>query len=295
MKRPLSVGLALGLVVGAALPIVAFGVGTTHVVCSPGPVIGWSGPLATPFEVALAPPGGFVNLSYNMPGEFGWSDLPMNDSTADYGVYNWTVSSQNRTEALGWGSNAPCSQITLGVSATLGNPPPPWGGCGGCQVAPPAPSGIGQRLSVPQQLFYSTLPTALMNATYGVTPNATITWNESNGGVTWSNPAGLSGLPVTIGPFYEFGRLYGLNVTLKQSEIRFGIPIHLITGGTETVPASFPLDFPYHYSEPNYLSITMTYVFPAATAQGTWEIYLAGAGSPYSVGGLLFEQTAGPT
>ncbi len=133
-----------------------------------------------------------------------------------------------------------------------------------------------------------------MNASYGSEPNASFTWHETGGGVTLSNLTGFAGLPVAISSFYEFGHLYGLNITFKQSGIKFGIPIHLTSGAMEDVTGSFPHDFPWAPPGDDYLSISMNYIFPADTAQGSWNVYLAGAGSPYSVGGLLFEQTAGP-
>ena len=293
MKRSLSVAIALGIALGVAFPALALGVGATHVICTKGPVIGWSGALATPDMVSIAPPGGSVNSSYSVPGGSGYSAIPQNSSSAFFDVYNWTLNSTISSVALGWGSNAPCPGDSLGTGPVGGNVP--WSGCGGCAVAAPAPSGVGQRLIIPQQVFYGSLPSALMNATYGMTPNASVTWNESGGGVTWTNSTGLSGLPVTFAPFYEYGALYGFAITLKQSGIHFGIPIHLITGGVENIAASFPQDLQRSSPGGVYLSITMTYVFPATTAQGTWAIYRAGAGSPFSVGGLLFEQTAGPS
>jgi|GEM_PF-3148834 len=291
MKRSLSVVIVLGIAVGVAFPAIVLGVGVTHVVCTKGPMIGWSGALATPDMVSLAPPGGFVNSSYKVPGGSGYSTIPQNSSFGNFEVYNWTLNSTISSVALGWGANGPCPGDTLGTGPVGGNIP--WGGCFGCPVAAPAPSGIGHRLIVPQQVFYCSLPSAIMEATYGAAPNATVTWNESGGGVTWRNSTGLLGLPVTFGPFYEHGVLYGFAITLTQSGIHFGIPIHLITGGVENISASFPQDFQWSPPGGVYLSITMTYVLPATTAQGTWAIYVAGAGSPFSVGGLLFEQTAG--
>ena len=41
----------------------------------------------------------------------------------------------------------------------------------------------------------------------------------------------------------------------------------------------------------------VTYIFPIGTGEGEWAVYAAGAGSPISIGGFLFEKitnTTGP-
>lgn len=291
MKKRLPVVLAVAAAIGFAITAVSFGVGATHIVCSQGPVLGWSGTLASPIAIAPAPPGGYVNSSYSLTtvynstyeaGESGWSDLPQNSSSADSEDLNWTLFSERSTTALGWGSEAQCNGDVLVPGTGLG-------GCGGCVVAPPAPAGIGQRLVVPSQL-YNDSSSALINASYSPTPIATITWSGNQSGVQWTNPAALSDR-ATIGPFYEYGHLFGLGISVRQSSIGFGVPIHLLAGGNEIVTASFPQDWPAGPPGGTTLTIEMTYVLPESSAQGTWAVYLPGGEGSFSPGGLLFEQT----
>ena len=280
MKRPARVGLAVGVAIGLVLTAGMLGTGATHLVCSQGPVIGWSGWLATPYTIPLAPPGGLVNSSFwiDIGGApvYGESTVPQNFSSADTDTLNWSLHSENTATAPGWGSSTPCpgSDLVMGPSA---------GGCGGCQVAPPATPGVGQRLEVPSRFA---VDSALINASYGTTPIASFSWTQAGEGTQWSN-LGTGAFPAGVGSFYEYGHLIGLYLQIQVSSIHFGVPIRLTSGTMEIFPASFPESVPGTGYAAN-----MTYVFPSVTDQGTWDVYAAGAGSPYSVGGLVFEQTA---
>ena len=282
MRRPIVVGLAIGLAIGLAVPVLLLGVSESHVVCSVGPVIGSSGWISTPLDIALAPPGGSVNSSMAVGGSYRvaeGSSFPSNDTTVDTIALNWTLHSETSTTVLGWGTTSKCDGESLVAGTSIG-------GCGGCVVAPPTPAGIGQRLVVPSQLGNDF---AVINGSYGSAPIASFNWSVSNGGVTWSNPLGLAGMPVELGPFFERGQLFGFKVELSLSGIEFGVPIHLAAGGLRVIAASFPASVPGMT-----YAASMTYVLPASTAQGTWAIFLAGSGSAYPLGGFLFEETAGP-
>lgn len=292
MKKSLPAALIIGITIGFAVTAVTLGLGVTHIVCNRGSPIGWSGTIASPYSIALAPPGGFVNASYSLTtvynssyrtGESGSSDLPMNSSWADIGALNWTLYSEGSSTALGWGSQAQCNGVIL-----VPGPFFQWS-CGGCVISPPATPGVGQRLVVPPQ-FYNASPSAVINASYGPAPAATFTWSENQTAFEWSSPEGVSGFPGTAAPFSEFGRSFGIGITTIQSAIQFGVPIHLLSGGSELIPASFPQDWPAGPPGGTTMTITMTYVLPMSSGQGTWAVYLPGNGGPYSPGGLVFEQ-----
>ena len=298
MPQPLRTGLVIGVVVGLALAGAVLGVGATHIVCSAGPVLGQSGTLVTPLDVALAPPGGYVNASWLLKTVFSqnesvsileWSTFPENSTRTDIFAYNWTLRGENSSTAPGWGSDSPCDGRTLIESGALANGS---SGCGGCPIAPAVPAGVGQRTIVPEQFYYNGVPSVLINASYGEAPIASFSWNDTAGALTWSNPGGFDGLPVSLAPFYEFGVLYGLGITLSLSGIGFDVPIQLTNGQSITVPTSFPAAFNTQETSTTTMSITMTYILPLSTDQGSWNAYLPGDGGPFSLGGLLFEQTA---
>jgi hypothetical protein len=254
----------------------------------------------TPWYVALAPPGAYVNASYELKfastnftvTEEGGSTFPSNVTNSQFEVDNWTLTSESSRVLPGWGPRISCAPYTLagGPDTTdkVGS-----SGCGGCQVAPPVPGGVGQRLSVPEQFYYGSTPSTIINASYNSAPIASFSFQEVDGGIQSSSPGNFSGLPVTFGSFYEYGKLYGFELSVSMSTIQFGIPIHLTNGTSATVPEAFPAGLTGFQSAGTVsFSVQMTYVFPSATSEGTWNVYAAGSGSPYSVGGLLFEQTA---
>jgi hypothetical protein len=303
VRRRLGIVMAVGIACGIAIPLGVLGVGVTHTECSSGPIIGWSGPLLTPWDVALAPPGGYVNSSYELTSVSsnfsvqtgGGSTIPKNATTSDFEVDNWTMNSESSNQIPGWGAAVSCPPYILeegyDTSGVTG-----ISGCDGCQIVPSAPEGIGQRLLVPEEFYFNSTPSTVINASYNAPPIATFSFHQVPGGIQFSSPGNFSDLPFTDGPFYEFGQLYGFELTVVLSTIQFGVPIHFTNGTSETVPGAIPTDLTrIQSSESISFSIHMTYVFPFATAQGTWNVYAAGAGSPYSIGGLLFEQTATQT
>ena len=292
-------GLVLGVIAGVVVPALVLGIGATHTACSLGPVIGSSGLLASPDDIALAPPGGFVNSSvyvltvYNSSFRTAmgaYSLLPQNSSSSTFELLNWTLHSELSSSAFGWGSNSPCPAASWPpASGTAGG----WtSSCSTCPIAAPAHAGVGQRLVVPPQFNAGGVPSAVINESYGPMPFASFAWGLTQGGIGWSSLPQPAAAKISVGPFYEHGQLFGLGVTLTSTGIQFGIPIHLLSGTEVVVPASFPADWPFGPPDGTNLTITMTYVFPATTGQGTWAVYLPGPGSPFSSGGLLFEQTA---
>ncbi|MGB6501376.1 MAG: hypothetical protein WBG19_08270 [Thermoplasmata archaeon] len=288
--------MILGISIGLILPLVILGVGVTHSICSQGPVIGRSGPLMSPWAIAVAPPGGFVNGSFSVNYTFpdssytiaGLSDLPMNSTVADYDVENWSLHSENSTEVSGRGPTVSCTSFLLVAGGESSS-------CTGCPIGPPTPGGIGQRVVVPEQFGFGSIPSAIINGSYNAPPIASFTFEEVGGGLQVSNPGNFSGLPVAYGPFYEHGELYGLGLTIRMHSTHFGVPIRLTNGTVENFTGSLPADLMHTApSEDISLVIKMVYVLPVTTAAGTWDVYVAGAGNPYSIGGLLFEQTADP-
>jgi hypothetical protein len=291
------VSLAIGILIGVSLPVLVFGVGATHTICREGPILGTSGPLVAPFEVSVAPPGGLVDTTFALNTSFGGTPYssfgggliqPENGTSAALWAYNWTLRGENSTTVAGWGPAVACTGRDLLASGSLANGS---SGCG-CSIAPPVSAGVGQRVELPARLSYNGVPAVLLNETYGPTPIASFNWSENDSGVRWSNPGNFAGLPVTVGPFYEFNRLVGIGIFLHLSKISFGVPINITGGGVENLPASFPSAFGLSSGEEITMSIATAYILPADTDQGSWSVYLPGGGGPFSPGGLLFEQTA---
>ena len=296
-NRPVLQGLAIGTVAGLALFAAVVGVGLVHRVCVEGPEIGWSGPLASPLAIVLAPPGGLVNFSFWIETVFnpdystgfgGGSAIPANNTFSDFEVVNWTLNASSSAEALGWGPSTPCPVGYLGPSGVTGQSE--MSACAGCPLAPPVPPGVGHRLTIPQPLGQGSIPYAIVNLSYPATPIATLGWDIRGAGIQWTNPIGLGPLNVAVGPFYFNGSLLGLGLTLPLDQIDFGVWFHLSNGGSEVLPASFPADWIVGPQGGSSMTMSMTYVLPASTDQGEWEVFLPGNGGAFSPGGLLFEQ-----
>jgi hypothetical protein len=296
VKRLTLVSLVIGVAVGLALPMGVLGIGITHQGCTVGPIIGWSGDLASPWYLALAPPGGFVNYSFwvqwtwsnHSYGFGGYTDVPVNATDSDFDVYNWTLQSERPTQVWGLGPSTPCPKYVLGLVSA--------GWSCACIVAPPTPGGVGQRLVVPSPFYSGSTPSAVINASYDAGPIGSVTFQPMDGGIEWSNPGNLSGLPVTDGPFYEGGELVGLGFTIRMTTPHFGVPIRFVNGTVEDFTGTLPMNlWPTDPPQSMTYQCEMTYILPLTPTPQAWNIYAAGEGSPYSVGGLLFVQTAGPT
>lgn len=296
--RGAALGLVVGVVVGFLLPSAAFGVGASHTICSTGREIGWSGALATPDAIAMAPPGGFVVTQWwvywfietdHRSGEGGFNTAPVNSTSSWFDTVNWTLSSIVSSNEPGWGTSEHCLEYSYGFGS--GNASVGVSGCGGCPILPPVPQGIGNRLNLPDQFSYGNLSSVMINASYGPTPDGTFSWHMSG---NRSVLTGLTTLPVNTSLFYQNGAVLGLAITLHQRGTAFGIPFQLASGGTLNLPASLPTDISEGCACQSEMWINNTYILPIATDQGTWNVYWPGEGGPFSPAGLLFIQTAGP-
>lgn len=297
MKRAWTGALVAGVALGLLVPAVAFGVGATHVVCVVGGVTGWSGPLASPVDIALAPPGGYETYSWSLAtkwsstdwtGTSGSSSLLANWSRVDFYYLNWTYQPESSRLVPGWGSTHPCSGLVRASDNAAGVP---FGGCGACVIANATPAGVGQRLNVPQPANSAGTLLANVNLSYASSPVGSVDFEATSaGGLQWSESPAVRGLPITTGPFYENGQLFGLAITLTQDELAFGVPIHFLNGSNKVLPTSLPNGWPIGPAGATILQVVVTYILPVSSGQGSWSVYLAGPGPGVSAGGLLFEQ-----
>jgi hypothetical protein len=302
MKHPMGVGLSIGVVVGLILAGLTLGVGT-HTVCVQGAAVGTGGPLLSPYDIAIAPPGGYVNSSWSTwqnssegsSQTSGGSAFPFNSSTSSFDIDNWTLYAERSTSTLGLGSEPRCPAYSLVAS-------PGWSvagisGCFGCSVLPATSGGIGQRVIVPPQFYLDTVPSVLVNGSYDSQPLSTVSFSlAQNGDWEQSNANNnLSGYGITFGEFIYNGTGFGASFSVTYKQSHFGVPIRFTNGTIEDFLGGLPTDENSTlYSGNLSVSVTMTYVLPAASSASTWEVFLPGGDSPYALEGLLFEQTAGP-
>jgi len=291
-------GLTAGIVVGLCLPVVAFGVGATHLVCVRGPEIGTHPDLRVPAAIGLAPPGGLENLSYVEIQTFNqsaWQKVgitgPADESSIGYlDAYNWTGYEQSQQEQLGEGSSARCPSQVVVPSGVAIDPATPLWQYGGLPLAPPIPAGIGNRVVLnPQQPLGP--DSAVINVNYSSSPVASFWWNYSSG-LEWWNLNEIGGVPVEMGPYYEDGVVVGLGIQTSVRNISFGVPIATASGGTDVIPASFPSALNLTGAGTISYFVNTTYIFPNSSDQGTWDVYLTGPGSPISPGGFFFVQVS---
>lgn len=297
MTAPRTWGFAALIVIGVVAQTVALVTLTVHTVCVVGPVVGWSGPIASPEIVAMAPPGAFVTFSWwanttyagGVSGLGGTSSVPLNSTESDFEVVNWTLNKLDTSVVYGIGPVETCQGDALVPTENISGAG--ISGCAGCPVVPAATAGVGSRLLIPSQFYYGDLPSAVINATYGPAPLGKFEWNMtgSEGSMTSSPALAQAGIGLE---FLTSGPVVGLGVTITAHSVHFGVPVRLVSGGTRIVPASFPENWPWGPKGATTFWVTDTYIFPATSAQGTWQVYLPGANSPLSPGGLLFEQVS---
>lgn len=290
--RPIAIAVTIGIALGLAIPAATFGTGVTHQGCAQGKVVGWSGWVATPWILAIQPPGGFVTWSVNFTTHEGLyinttggaSPELVNSTTTDYAIYNWTAVAETKTTVQGWGPNGDCPPIKLLPPSALRS------SCVGCPVAPTTPAGVGERSVIPTGFSSSSNASVKINATYPGTPSSTFSWSSSGAGdVLIRNINNFSSYMSTsaAGPLYVKGVFLGLGLQIQLSRIQFGVPIHMLDGTVQTLHSEMPASVPGAA-----LSITITYAFPVTGDQGTWNMYYAGSDSAYPLGGFVFEQTA---
>lgn len=299
--KPATVALAVGIAIGLIIPVLVYTVGSTHVECTRGELLGWSRWLAMPEATGLAPPGGFVTFTweelsvwsnpFSLEGLGGGPTGLLNSTVAYYRVANWTMFAVDSDAVPGAGPSVTCPSYELGLGAN-GNQTLPFGGCAGCPVSPPTPAGVGSRLVIPSQVTYGNLSSSLLDASYGPTPNGSFAWSLVGGNLSVTGPSGLAGLNVVFEPYFNDSKIVGLAITIRQTLEQLEIPIRLLTGGTVDVPASYPTDWDLDSPATQHYWDNNTYLLPASDDQGSWNVYVPGAGSEFGLAGLLFVQTA---
>jgi hypothetical protein len=301
-KRWLLAAISIGVAVGISFPVVALSSSApSHTVCVRGALEGWSGTLLMVDEIYVAPPGGWVQSS-NWAESTYWVNGSRvssggggfgigNDTYSDMGVQNWSMYAQSSRTVSGAGSVGACLPYTL-VDSPLGNATDvPFGGCGGCEIAPAVPGTIGTRTNLPTNFTFDGLPTSTYDAYYSAQPLGTLTWSTSDSGnPSWSLSSSLIALGLIPEAYYNptWGlEGVGLTFSIPLGGMAYGIPIHLLNGTVETVDASVSDLYPgVTFTD------SVTYIFPTATEQGDWEVFGAGSGSPISIGGFLFQRAS---
>lgn len=291
-RRVFLASLMVGLAIGVTLPISVIALSPGGETCGPGTILGWSGPVATPIIVAIPPPGGLVNWSASLTAPPGspytpGSDSsagPVNDTVAAYMIYNWTLGSIKASRTTGFLRSADCPLYDLRATANLG------GGCTGCVIAPAVSQGVGQRSVIPASFNTGQTTSVLLNASYPSIPLASFTWSYTlSGGVVIQTGDNLSALFSTVGLFRENGSVVGLGLRVVLDSVGFGVPVMLVGGGSSVYPSGVPEGFPGAT-----LVVSLTYILPLSSEQGTWQVFAAGGSSGQPLGGYLFEQTATP-
>ncbi len=221
------------------------------------------------------------------------STIPLNYTVSDYSVENWTLNSELSTSVPGWGSTTACPAYAL--HATADDTTAAGTGCYGCKIAGGASGGLGQQSYLPGQFYVGGIPSTLIDASYSATPLTNISFQElTDGGWYVNNPERYANFNFSYGPFYQHGQLFGFDVTVNYTSNHFGIPVRFLNGTVEDFPGNYPGDFGNSTSPDMFAFVAaITYILPASPTLETWNIYSAGSGSMYSIGGLVFEQIGG--
>ncbi len=286
--RVRELALVTGVVVGLLLSSLGLGLPPTYGGCATGRVVGWSGPIAVPVALGIPPPGGLVTWSFALTTHDGpWTNTtsgstraPVNSTVAVTFEVNWTAVEASPVSPAGAGAGAACPSIRL-VPHSLGPT------CLGCPVAPSAPAGLGQRSAVPPQFTVGSVPSVSLNATYPADPFASFSWSAAGANLSVRDDGNFSGYLPSVAAVFVDGSFVGLGLSVRVSALSYGVPIRLMNGTYTTVGTSTPGGFPGASFDLN-----VTYIFPADRDQGRWNVYFAGEGSPYPLGGLLFERVA---
>lgn len=291
------VPVAVGVAVGLSMTGVGLGFGASHRVCGPVELLGWSGGLVSPQAVIVPPPGGVVNYTDTLQAKQVSANgsnvtnvtvsssssvgYPINYTSADWSVWNWTVTGQISKVEPGTGTDEECPSFNLTPKAPYFQTA--WSGY---IVGPGAASGVGIRSITPSQLSTSP-PSVVLNGSYPSSPAANFSWGVRSG-VPWvSGVSNLSRIHATSTFWNTLGVGESLVLRVSVSEIDYGVPIHWVDGGTTILPARVPSALPS-----GTLTIEINYIFPVSDDQGTWSAYTAGGDSQYGLGGFVFERTA---
>jgi hypothetical protein len=260
--------ILVGGLIGTAVFVVGFGTLISHTECVPGPELGWSGPVNTPTGVYVPPPGGQI-LYQGSVGNGSWATtVPEWNTTAEFSLFNWTLRDNLSVEVAGTGPSISCPSTSLSASS-LGH------GCAGCELAPGVPAGVGERVALPARFEYAGNSSTIFNASYPPSPIGNFTWHATVGGVASTESTALLNADLA---FASNGTTLVIHTSFAG--YGFGVPIHLLNGGTTTITGAF--------DEENWL----TYLFPPDSDQGTWNVYAAGGSGAFAIGGYLFVQTA---
>lgn len=252
--------------------------------------------MITPDAVIVPPPGGLVNWTVtgtSGPAGHGFwkssSNTPSNDTGLEFRVLNWTLRSVSASGVAALTGPGACPKYSLTASDFS------YGSFIGGIPGGAAPAGVGERSEVPAHIQGDWLPGDLggypsveLNGTYGAAPIATFSWTPSPvDQVDVHSTSDLASLFSLVGPMRLNGSFLGLRLVANFEKISFAVPISSNGNPLGTFDASVPDSFPGAT-----LAIRATYIFPAASDQGTWAVYPAGGGSSYPLGGYLFVRLA---
>ncbi len=290
------VALVCGMLTGAAVSVSSL---ESRVTCLPGRELGFSGPLATTQWLVVAPPGGSANYSEWSSRTFiangstftsgsGYAGSA-NGSVAQITVVNWTLYAVASSQTSSFLRADRCPAYSLAVTyPSIGNS----AGCVGCQVTLPVAASVGARVVLPSTIPFEGYPGSIFNGTYAPQPFGSFSWSLVNGSVDGGETSSLS----SAGISFEIGDRANASqdfVALSESTLgsarSLGIPIQLLSAGSRVVSSPLSTMFPGWTTWYN-----VTYIFPVATDQGSWDVFEAAPGSPDSIGGLLFEEIAPP-
>jgi hypothetical protein len=291
----LAIAVACGIIIGAIVTVPSL---ATHTVCAQGVELGYSGNLSTVVWLVAAPPGGSVAYeawfqeSFDVNGSLGtvgdgFGGLT-NGSTAEVTVFNWTMYVETSEQAAGFGSSQHCPSYTLEAGSPVQGR---TGGCLSCNMGPPVPAQVGARVIEPSNISIFGHPTSIYNASYPGVPLGNFSWTYSQGQFShWAESPSLAAASLQFTGEDQTNASNDslwLFYSIPSAEIGLGIPIHLFRGGSQLV------SIPVTQLSPGWTSwYNVTYEFPVTTDQGSWDVFQAAPGSPYSIGGLLFEMTA---
>ena len=236
--------------------------------------------LDRPLAVAIPPPGGLVSYSYSFDNSGGSSLVPTNWTVFAFQFLNWSAVKETPVTLAGWGSNIGCPALKL-MAPKFGN-----GSGEGIPLVPGVPGGVGERTILPEIIHWGSTSTPYLNASYPASPLGTFSWNLSHGDL-YTDFSNLSAFTDYAAPYQPTpgAPFAGMTLQVSVDEVGFGVPIHLLNGTEVTIASGTPEWLPG-----SSLIVHMTYIYPGSGDNQTWAMYSAGVGSPFPLGGYLFDQ-----
>lgn len=292
-RTMLTVAITCGIALGATVTVTGL---EAHVTCLQGRELGSADGIASVNWLVVAPPGGLARFSEwtqttaNIGGSkvaygAGYSGST-NGSIAYLTFLNWTLFSVGSSQTSGRTGPGGCPPWKL-------VPDLPAAGSALFGVTPPVMPGVGAHVTLPSSLPGYGNSSSIFNGTYAPLPLGNFSWSLSGDDTYMTDSPSLTAAgvnPVLIFPGNTSQEYVALSYSIPPSDMGLGIPVQLLTGATQTLASSVSALHPTGTSWYN-----VTYIFPVATDQGTWNVFVAAPDSPYSIGGLLFEETALPT